>query len=86
MTRRIWKYEVPVDDRNHDVPARVVHVAPAEDRVDAIQVWCEVDDETLHTMPHRVFGTGQPVPIEYEYRGSVQAGPFVWHLYAYVAF
>ena len=28
----------------------------------------------------RVFGTGQSIPLAYAYVGTVQDGPFVWHL------
>ena len=33
----------------------------------------------------RVFGTGQDVPNGFFWRGSWQAGPFVWHLFEEVA-
>lgn len=81
-TRRVWKYEVPVDDQDHDIGFWPVHVA-AKDAA-TLLVWCEVETaegEQPTTEPFRVFGTGHPIPPGAAHAGTVQVGPFVWHLY-----
>lgn len=84
MTRRIWKYEIPVDDQDHQIPFWPIHVAAKSDDHAVVVVWCEVelaDGEQPATEAHRVFGTGHPLPDGASHRGTVQSGPFVWHLY-----
>lgn len=45
-------------------------------------LWCLVN--TLKPQADRYFaivGTGHPIPDDYEYIGSVDQGPFVWHAF-----
>ena len=86
--KTVWKYSIPVDDRDHPLPVRVVHVGPDSTALTILTVWAEVDvsdSPTVPTAPYRVFGTGHPIPDEAEHVGSVPVGPFVWHLYRLVA-
>jgi hypothetical protein len=86
---RILKWDVPVDDQEHEIGAGpVVHVACQRDAT-SMQVWTiESDPPTVDsgvplTTPRVVLvvGTGQPFHGWYwEHAGSVETGPFVWHL------
>lgn len=80
--RRVWKYEVPVDDHDHLIPFWPVHVAAKDNAT--LTAWCEVETaegEAPTLEPFRVFGTGQPIPSGAAHHGTVLVGPFVWHLY-----
>lgn len=86
MTRRMLRYEVPVDGHPRafllgDTP---VHVAAAD--VALVEFWAEGDSDlgdtwTYHTF--QVFGTGQPLPADAVWRGTTDRTPegLVWHLY-----
>lgn len=79
MTRRIWKYELPVDDDKHLIPAHIVHVRAQS--ANLIEVWSEVDPDRMNNQQHQVFGTGHEIPERAQYRGSVEIGQFVWHVF-----
>lgn len=84
---RIFRYEMPVDDQDHDVhlpeDTRIVKVGAR--RTDAVEFWGLVPNGDLGwNRRFRVFGTGQTVPANYEYVGTpepVAGGALVWHLY-----
>lgn len=56
-------------------------------------VWAEVDDfshspylsevvaKTENPIYVQIFGTGQYIPDSWNYVGTLQNGPYVWHLY-----
>lgn len=83
------RYEVPADNADHIISlpkyADVLHVASRD--VDVVEFWTEVLADTLpRALPRRfrVFGTGDPIPMGYQYRGTCLAGEsrrLVWHLY-----
>lgn len=78
-TRRIFKWTIPVDDRDHPIGGGpVVHVA-CQHGPGSVQVWTDESDELAATSA-RVYGTGQPLPPDDEAVGSAIAGPFVWHV------
>lgn len=81
--RRVLKWEVRVDDLSHVVPGRFLAAAPLD--VAILNIWTEVDDEADSDVMtrYRVFGTGQPLSAGVEHRATVQAPPFVWHLYSW---
>jgi hypothetical protein len=82
MNRQIWKFQVPFDEVcivEMPLGARVVFVG---EQNDAIYLWAEVDP--AHRKVVRKFaivGTGQSIPEDLEYVGTVQTPPFVWHVY-----
>lgn len=80
--KRVWKFEVPVDDQEHMVPWPIVHVSAKDERV--LYVWAEVDPAAPRTMPVRVYATGQPLPADGIHCATVGIWPFVWHLYKIV--
>ena len=87
----IRRYEIPVDDQWHTVELtdlRILHVAAR--RPDTVEFWtwhypgCPNMSKTF-----RVFGTGQPLPVDWErlqHHGTAIAadGRLVWHLFEYV--
>lgn len=86
MSRTIWKFEIPVDDRWHEVnmpaPAKIVHAA-CVGAYGTVWVWAEVTPEGKETDARklRVFGTGHPIPDEATYVGTAPSAPFIWHVY-----
>lgn len=83
MSRRILKWSVPVDDRDHPIGSgQVVHVGCQDDAYGVVQVWTdEPDAEHVVVTSAKVYGTGQPVPAEDVHAGSTVAGPLVWHVF-----
>ena len=85
MSKSIWKYELPINDRPHRLPAKLMHSAMTwEGNEYGVTVWCEVipsdiDDELHHYF--QVFGTGHAIPRDAVYMGIVRDGSFVWHIY-----
>lgn len=84
--RRILKWTIPVDDRDHPIGVGpVVHVASQRDDSAYVQVWT---DETVPGIgvvdltSARVYGTGQPLPVGDEVCGTavVMGGQLVWHV------
>lgn len=86
MTRAIWKFPFQVDDIIRiDMPYGAV-VRAVQQQGDQSCIWAEVVPEKEPEPRYfRVFGTGHDMPREkdysYEYVGTWQSGPFVWHLY-----
>lgn len=83
VTKRVLKWEVPVDDETHEISGGpVVHVA-CQHTADVVMVWTEESDLTLAPRTVRVFGTGHPIPKAATHIGSVvtAGGALVWHLY-----
>lgn len=82
MSRRIFRYEVPVDDRWHAIRARApLYVACRQ--VDAVEFWAWEPGDDPPVMEYRVFGTGHPI----DEPGSLHVGTaistgggLIWHL------
>ncbi len=86
MTRRVYRWEVPIDDKPHDIGGGpVLHVA-LRGEPDVVHVWTEElprQESVWHVPRHvQVFGTGHNLPDGAYHVGSCVAEPFVWHLYA----
>lgn len=83
-TRRILRYEVPVDDAWHEIELRggkPLHVAAR--RRDVVEFWAHHDESLPVTETRRfiVVGTGHPLPsVPTHYHGTALAGELVWHL------
>lgn len=81
---RILKYPIPLDDQWHEVPAIPIRGdGPAHVGIQdgTVMVWfvpyqgAEYPNEKL-----KVVGTGHLFDSRNVYIGSVQDGPFVWHV------
>jgi hypothetical protein len=79
----IWKYELDVTDIQA-VPmpegAVIRHVGQQNGQ---LCVWAEVNASAPSVdLLFEIIGTGNPMPARNRtYRGSVQVGIFVWHVY-----
>jgi hypothetical protein len=89
MTRRILRYEIPVDGRWHQVTrprGPIVHVAARTPHTVEMWALAGADDPPLTlTCSYRVFGTGEDLPDEAaRHIGTALAaeGRLVWHLMA----
>jgi hypothetical protein len=90
MTRRVFRYEVPVDDRSHafrltadplHVEARRIGVHPLAPHV--VDFWVEHTDGAPAVRAFRVFGTGHLLPAGARWIGTTARTEegFVGHLY-----
>ena len=80
----VWKYLVPVQDRVElELPrgSMICHVAA--DGPTGLLVWAIVDPAQPREIVHlRVYGTGHEIGQgNLEHIGTVQAGPYVWHVF-----
>lgn len=78
----VWKYQVPFHTFTvHYIPGMVKPLTVQyQDGVPCL--WVEVRHQA-ESAEHRFrwFGTGHPIPDDALYVGTLQEGPFVWHLY-----
>lgn len=92
--KTIWNYVVPVDDKGrkhlcHDTVLPMVEVAWDEPTASpammfALRFWTmHEDNEDTHNWEFRVFGTGHPIPDNFEYVGTAPrtASNLIWHLF-----
>lgn len=93
--RRVLRFEIPVDDRPHEIaagrPVLVTMYRGPEERFDRVEVWIETwvpfgwpSRENPEKQLVQVFGTGHRLPDgQIEHMGSCFAadGRLVWHLY-----
>ncbi len=83
MTARIFRYEVPVDDRWHEFELRADVLAVGCRNPAVVEFWARHDDDVpAATRRFIVVGTGHGFPSDYRYHGTVVApgGMLVWHL------
>lgn len=86
MTRRIFKYRIPIDDQHHDIPpGDIVHVGHQPGDSEAVMVWAWHEDApTGDTRVRRVLvvGTGHEVPWWANHYHGTAIDPLglVWHL------
>jgi hypothetical protein len=79
---RIFRYEVPVDDRAHMVELGGEPLAVGCRQADVVEFWAL---EPAHSRNRRFFivvGTGHPIDGAFHYWGTAVApgGQLVWHL------
>jgi hypothetical protein len=84
--KRVLKWDVPVDDREHTIGAGFIAHVGCQQGPETVQVWTEQSDDHPTRWPARtvrVFGTGQPLPDGARHLGSVVSagGALVWHVY-----
>jgi hypothetical protein len=87
VAERMYRYEVPVDDRPHEVTSVgiAVHV---EATAHTVEFWAlHVDGATPATRTFQVFGTGHALPPNARWHGTAPRTPegLVWHLFELVA-
>lgn len=85
--RTIYKYDISQSNGPHEIRGEILHVAMQGRNV---CVWAIHDDDNrLQRKVFHVVGTGMALPkyfgVEHHaaiYIGTVQSGPFVWHVFA----
>ncbi len=81
--RKMFRYWLPVDDQDHEIALSgdVKTIAHAQFS-GAVEFWAEHDGIIESKRTFRVFGTGQDIPEEYDWRGTTARDlGLVWHLY-----
>lgn len=94
MSRRVLRYEIPINDQPHKIPAgKILQLHPYRMRAitgerNRVEVWIEttVPDNWPHAEPIgsrqvQIFGTGQPLPEDATHLASTVDDRLVWHLY-----
>lgn len=81
--KAIWKYPLDVTDKQviqMPANAKVLSVA---DQAGVLTIWALVDvDAEKEARKFYVVGTGHPLDFTgANFLGSVQQGPFVWHVF-----
>lgn len=87
--KAVWKFPFEVDDRVQLLlpeASSVLHVGtdPAHPTISGrLALWALVDPTTPLVLPCplRIIGTGHPLDGFAEHLGSVQDGPFMWHIF-----
>jgi hypothetical protein len=80
--RRMFRYEIPVDDRAHEFKLTGSPVAVATPDLGTVEFWAEHDGAASATRAFRVFATGQPLPDGARWAGTCpRIRGIVWHLY-----
>lgn len=81
--RTIWKYTLSISDGPQYLylPDGKLLCAQVQDGL--VQLWFELDPSTEYvSRTFQVYGTGHQMPDDPgDYVGTVQTGPFVWHVY-----
>lgn len=83
MGAEIWKFRLaPIGEAvEHQAPdlGRALHFGIQDAQFYA---WCLVQpSKKLAPAAFKIIGTGWPVPEGWDYAGTVQEGPYVWHLF-----
>lgn len=83
MSRRMYRYVVPVDDAPTRLRLTGDPVAVAAIDIDGVEFWAEHDDDAGELeRSFQVFGTGQELPDGAKWVGTCQrVSGLVWHLY-----
>jgi len=88
--KEVWKYKLEdsghVQCLNMPVNAQILTVDVQSVQSNDICIWAEVNPRRGKEVRYfELVGTGIPIPetanVTRHYIGSVQRGPFVWHLY-----
>lgn len=84
MTKRVLKWDIPVDDKAHqggDTPVYVM--CQDQGTYDTVQLWTLDHGEPVQNNLYQVFATGQPIPDGAKYVGTAPAmgGNLIWHLF-----
>lgn len=81
---KVFRYEVPVDDRVHGLQLSGPIVETACRSRGLVEMWALTDVEPPRRRYFRVYGTGHLVTAEPAlvfHRGTVLDGELVWHLF-----
>ena len=87
--RTIYKYQLNLETKETVVPAthgaKLIHVG--QDPAGENCLWLELDPaQEAQKYRFAVIGTGDRVPDDMVHCGSIQDGPFMWHVYSATSF
>jgi hypothetical protein len=81
--KQIWKFPIGNEAQatiKMPIGASILRIAVQKDS--GLCIWAFVDPElALEDRSFKLFGTGHNVPGNFAYVGTVDEGPFVWHLF-----
>lgn len=79
----VYRYEVPVDNRWHEIELSgpVLHVASRHGDARLVHFWAVNGQGLPYLYRFRVFGTGMEIPGSADYTGTAICEPYVWHLF-----
>lgn len=82
--RTIYKYQLRVVDGLQEITTHIgAHIVHVGQQNGYVCVWMEVDTSLPEQKRHfEIIGTGQPIPFDRLYVGTVMLPPFVWHVYS----
>lgn len=81
---RVFRYEVPVDDRWHDIELSgpILHVDCRDPRIVEFWALCTTNGAPARTVSFTVVGTGHLQPDGYHVGTAIApGGQLVWHLF-----
>ena len=84
MSKAVFRYEIPLDDKAHPIPPGMpVHFEVGRRIAHVGELWLEVYGGIPKSPTHeyQVFGTGHLIPDDFEFIGTAREDPFMWHLY-----
>lgn len=85
--KRVFRYEVPVDDQPHTIRLTCNPLKVAAANVSTVEFWAEHEgDEYAIPRTFRVYGTGHPIPSRARWWGTTgRVDGLVWHLFELLA-
>jgi len=85
--KAVWKYPLVITDRQPIALPAGAQIRTVQLQAGVVCVWAEVEPAArLQPRTIVIVGTGHTLPTTaLVYLGSVQQGPFVWHVYEEVA-
>lgn len=83
MTRRVFKYPLEItggDQVVHTSGEAVARHVAMQNGILCVWIECEPGEPEVEKN-FRVHGTGHPIDDGYSWRGTAEAGQFIWHVY-----
>jgi len=83
MPRKVFKYQFQADGEpvTHNIPMGAKFLFAGMQN-DCLFGWFEVDSEAKTDLRQfLIVGTGHGIPDDHDWRGSMQDGSYVWHIY-----
>lgn len=83
MTRRIWKYDLAITDRQTLHLPRDAELLLVDQQQGRLRLWALVDATADHEPRlFAIYGTGHPLPDNPGlHLGTVVIDPYVWHVF-----
>lgn len=82
--KTIWKFPLEITDEQTVKMPATANIIAVQFQGEQLMLWAVVDPKvTFANVVVRIVGTGNPFPDANDCRfvGTVQQGPFVWHVF-----